>query len=260
MTGRNITASFQVTGICPYNSKIDVPGIAKKEFTSFDPENLPKRTGLSYIPFYSPARRNRLQMPLRDTETGDGFNISYSKPGTVEEEEKQRELDKEEAKKTPTKKSQIPIRSRLFIRQMCLELNFLTLPHFINFIESAVSRQHEIQFTTQEEDSFSPFTDKEIHIAQRQHTGISKYLIASQPPSKQPTKHKKSSATVLTSADNLKRIEQREKEKEERDKCKKERAQLNTKRKQKKEKETHENENGMFTFTIILYFIKAFLW
>ena len=36
MTGGNITARFQVAGICPYNTEINVLGITKKEFTPFD--------------------------------------------------------------------------------------------------------------------------------------------------------------------------------------------------------------------------------
>ena len=55
MTVSNIVASFRTTGICPFNRSITVPGDCK-EFASFKPESLAEKSGLAYIPLYSPAR------------------------------------------------------------------------------------------------------------------------------------------------------------------------------------------------------------
>ena len=55
MTVSNIVASFRTTGICPFNRSIKVPGDCK-EFASFKPESLAEKSGLAYIPLYSPAR------------------------------------------------------------------------------------------------------------------------------------------------------------------------------------------------------------
>lgn len=63
MSARNIVASFKTTGVCPFNRQaLKVPGMEKEEFTSFQPENLAERTGLKYIPLYSPSRST----PRRD--------------------------------------------------------------------------------------------------------------------------------------------------------------------------------------------------
>ena len=52
MTMKNIVSGFRVTGICPFDRKaIRIP----EEYKSFKPESLPEKTGLAYIPLYSPA-------------------------------------------------------------------------------------------------------------------------------------------------------------------------------------------------------------
>ena len=59
MSSKNIISSFKVTGICPFDRhSLDIPGMAKEEFTMFQPKNLPEKTGLKYIPLYSPSRSN----------------------------------------------------------------------------------------------------------------------------------------------------------------------------------------------------------
>ena len=57
MTPKNILSSFSVTGIYPFNrSKIldKLPQSPKR--SNYEPESLQKRTGLAYIPLFSPAR------------------------------------------------------------------------------------------------------------------------------------------------------------------------------------------------------------
>ena len=60
MTAQNIINSFKVTGVYPFNSEAicNAPGMEKREkFTMFKPEALAKRTGLAYIPLYSPSAK-----------------------------------------------------------------------------------------------------------------------------------------------------------------------------------------------------------
>ena len=60
MTPRTITASFKVTGICPYDrSSIQLGGVDKKSFSAFNPANLVIESGLKYIPLYSPTSKTR---------------------------------------------------------------------------------------------------------------------------------------------------------------------------------------------------------
>jgi hypothetical protein len=58
MSSRNITSSFRTTGICPFNRHaLKVPGMEAEGFAVFQPEQLVKKTGLNYIPMYSPCSR-----------------------------------------------------------------------------------------------------------------------------------------------------------------------------------------------------------
>lgn len=59
MTPGNIVSSFSVTGIYPYNPEKVLSKINPKEQrAAFTPQSLAKRTGLAYIPLYSPAPSN----------------------------------------------------------------------------------------------------------------------------------------------------------------------------------------------------------
>lgn len=55
MTPGNIVSSFSVTGVYPYNPDKVLSKIKPKEQRTFTPQSLAKRTGLAYIPLYSPA-------------------------------------------------------------------------------------------------------------------------------------------------------------------------------------------------------------
>lgn len=56
MTAPNIISSFKACGVCPFDrAAIKLPE-TKEVFSSFVPEKLAERTGLAYIPLYSPAQ------------------------------------------------------------------------------------------------------------------------------------------------------------------------------------------------------------
>lgn len=57
MTPQNVISSFSVTGIYPFNRSKVLDKIPRSPtHSSFEPESLQKRTGLAYIPLFSPAR------------------------------------------------------------------------------------------------------------------------------------------------------------------------------------------------------------
>jgi len=90
MTMPNIISSFKVTGVCPFDqSVIQAPGMKGKEFSSFKPESLAQRSGLAYIPLYSPAFASSLKgstpSKFQNVHPSRAFqqsplNFSYSDP------------------------------------------------------------------------------------------------------------------------------------------------------------------------------------
>ena len=85
MTGQNIINSFKVTGVYPFNREVicSAPGIDKREkYTLFKPEALAKRTGLAYIPLYSPSSKPKLEslpsvtITLPDSVIGRESNVT----------------------------------------------------------------------------------------------------------------------------------------------------------------------------------------
>ena len=65
MSASNILSSFKATGICPFNRHaLDDNVVGEREkYTAFKPERLPMRTGLAYIPLYSPSRNDAVHRP-----------------------------------------------------------------------------------------------------------------------------------------------------------------------------------------------------
>ena len=55
MTGSNIVSGFKATGICPFDRNVITFPSEEESFSKFKPESLVERTGISYIPLYSPA-------------------------------------------------------------------------------------------------------------------------------------------------------------------------------------------------------------
>ena len=72
-TIKNIVSSFKVTGVFPFNRSITATHfLDKKEseenFSLFKPDILAQKTGLAYIPLYSPSvRRSKQAMITRDS-------------------------------------------------------------------------------------------------------------------------------------------------------------------------------------------------
>ena len=55
MTGSNIVSGFKATGIYPFDRNVITFPSEEQSFSKFKPESLVERTGISYIPLYSPA-------------------------------------------------------------------------------------------------------------------------------------------------------------------------------------------------------------
>ena len=67
MSAKNVVSSFKATGVCPFNRHI-LSGLEmeeKKQYASFTPQSLAMRTGLAYIPLYSPSCRDTVDRPRR---------------------------------------------------------------------------------------------------------------------------------------------------------------------------------------------------
>lgn len=61
ITMENLISGFRFCGVYPFNRDAQRPKLPPSKF---DPLSLPQKTGLKYIPFYSPARRPRSHTPL----------------------------------------------------------------------------------------------------------------------------------------------------------------------------------------------------
>lgn len=173
MSQKNILAGFKTTGICPFN-RAKIQTIAA-EFASpgFKPESLPQRTGLAYIPFYSPVGKKSRQQDLQ-SEVIDEFDSSSD------------------------------------ISLHCSVLN------------RSVSE--------------GDISGSSIIALPKRSTSVSRFLNTPLPPCKIPTKHTKSCGKVLTSLENRKAIEKKNREKEKIEKEKAERkAEREVKAKQKSE-------------------------
>ena len=55
MSMQNVISAFKTTGVYPFSRKV-IKKVASTKFSSFEPESLPSKSGLAYIPLYSPAR------------------------------------------------------------------------------------------------------------------------------------------------------------------------------------------------------------
>ena len=63
MTFNNVTASFRVTGIYPFDrSAITLP--EDEGYKEFKPEDLCRKMGLAHIPLYSPSSHSIIKKPI----------------------------------------------------------------------------------------------------------------------------------------------------------------------------------------------------
>ena len=206
--------SNKCTGVCPFDrSVIQAPGMKGKEFSSFKPESLAQRSGLAYIPLYSPARATSLK-----TSTPSKFQNVH------------------------------PARA---LQQ--------SPPNF-SYSDPCLNETSLLEMTTSEDLSSSPFETSfsvPSAVPLRRATSVSNFLIPPLPPSKIPTKHGKSSGTVLTSIENRQMMEEKERKKaaeaqkkEERKKAREEKARRVAK--QKEEKMQRKKKKGMSLYFFFL--------
>ena len=141
MSIRNIISAFKTTGVYPFSREV-IKKVASTKFSSFEPESLPSKSGLAYIPLYSPARSHIPQ------------DMDQHNPDPI-----------------------------------------------------------ELHSSSSEPDSDSS-TNRDLYMPTQRPTVLNKLLKVPLPPSKQPTKCKKSSGRVLTSAECVRIMEEKEREKE----------------------------------------------
>ena len=172
MSMPNIIASFKVTGICPFDRSVTKAkqSVSASTFKpeTFKPEELAQRTGLAYIPLYSPSACTE-SMPRKRAFEHTGRS----------------QLKSDCLQQTPISYSEPNIYEKSLLEMSSADSSF--------------------------ESSFYGSTAVPL----RRATSISSFLIPKIAPSKLPTKHGKSSGLVLTSLENLKNIEERERKKEE---------------------------------------------
>ena len=78
MTIKNITASFSVTGVYPFNRNL-LSQLPSKKQPSFQPDQLPLQTGLAYIPMYSPAPKASSKLPDSYSDSSNSQHLIPSK-------------------------------------------------------------------------------------------------------------------------------------------------------------------------------------
>ena len=70
MSMPNVIASFKVTGICPFDRSVTGDRQSEPASTfkpeTFKPETLAQRTGLAYIPLYSPSSAHIKDTPQKN--------------------------------------------------------------------------------------------------------------------------------------------------------------------------------------------------
>ena len=153
MSMKNIISAFRTTGVYPFSRKV-IKKVAGAQFSSFQPESLPSKSGLAYIPLYSPAR-----------------------PCSTR--------DKAQSNPDPA------------------------VPHS----------------SSGEEPDLDSSVDKSFYKPIQRPPVLNKFLKVPLPPSQQPTKREKPSGRVLTSAECMRNMEEKEEEKRLKARLKEERQQ-----------------------------------
>ena len=212
MTLPNIVAGFRVTGVCPFNrNAVRLPSEAR---TKFDPEALPKSTGIKYIPLYSPARSHQ---PSKLNST-DVHNKDTRLPITpVVKRERYSGFDDFGSLYSPYSSTPVELCSRPYSgKNPSLD--------DLSFLSGSLS----IHKCHLERSGSEP----NLHLVKQPCLG--KFLHTPRPPSKIPTLKPKSSGRVLTSLENLRMMEEREQKKQEE-------ARLKEQRKKEREEKKLEN-------------------
>ena len=162
MTTKNITASFKVTGVYPFN-KYALSQLPKKEQTSFQPDQLSLQTGLAYIPMYSPALKVSRKLPNDDQN------------------------------------SENSVSSKLVSDISTHESHDVTAA----LLEASCSEENVVVKSLKEKRTVTTLS-----------TAVSRFLETPTHPSKYPTKNPKSCGRVLTSLENMQKMEEKELEKQ----------------------------------------------
>lgn len=227
MTIKNITAGFGVSGVCPFNRKaIQLPS-DNPEPTLFKPEKHIQSTGIKYIPLYSPAHPHQSHQETSPTLTPmlspvcrhrshDSSSISFSlstfspfssTPADFGSEGHKPRLD------TPLHCGSFLLDTSLLKRSTSEA----------SLCGNSLKRSH---FTVMRRD-----TDCILPLPVKKQPRLSKFLHTPRLPSKLPAVKPKSSGRVLTSLENLKMIEEREKKKAEDIRMKEERKKVREEKK-----------------------------
>lgn len=171
MTIRNILSGFHTTGIYPVNrNAIPLPGESKK--------SLSEKTGLTFIPLYTPSKRSKPSRMVFSHEELECFEFHYENRIDLVDEPRYGE--------------------------------WLRMYHPDDSFDSPCGH---VLLSSSESES------EEVHLPLSLQPSLAKFLHFPSPPSKIPVFDNKASARVLTSSENIKLLEEKEKAKAE--KCKK---------------------------------------
>ena len=186
MTPKNIISGFKVTGIYPFcrsTLEVQIPQATK---------SLTERTGLAYIPLYSPASK-RIHSEKAATPTSSESFSSDNEDLHLEK----------------------------------------------SFSESDIHLNYQQQ-----------------HLREKRATSVTRFLNTPQHPSKQITKHEKSCGKVLTSLENIKILEAKERQKEE---LKKEKERRKAEREANKAKKNAEKISKAQKKSMLLHIFTWFI-
>ena len=179
MSMRNIISAFKTTGVYPLSRQV-IKKVVGENFSSFQPESLPSKSGLAYIPLYSPVRP---RIP-RETQNADQLNPDAFESHSSSEEDPES--------------------------------------------DSSVKRC--------------------VYMPMKRTTAINRFLKTPLPPSKQPTRHEKSSGRVLTSAECVRIMEEKEKAKELKEKQKEQKRRA----REEKAKQRASTSSKQFLFLLLI--------
>lgn len=196
MTIPNVVAGFRVTGICPFNrNAISLPSEEPKKF---NPEALPRTSGIKYIPLYSPVGSSQKK---KFHDVGGGESSPFTSPNQFDRY-KNCDFSLSHYSSTPVHLSRLG-RSNNYSFD---DLSAQSISPHCSMLERSSSE---------------PCVDK--HFPMTKQLSLKKFLNTPRPPCRHPTEKPKSSGRVLTSLESIKIMEEREEKKKEEARLKEER-------------------------------------
>ncbi|XP_065891048.1 uncharacterized protein [Dysidea avara] len=265
MTMANITAGFHTTGIFPFNRNALTP-LAALTPSKFNPEHLVKGTKLKFLPVYSPSSSKSIPSTYFSEEETMLFTRRYEEGYDLTHDKRynrwlQLKADKsnvldEDGKNTdgggtgfveecPVVKSLIPPKDTSKEVEPNSEVQIV--PKHLENVDLAADKG----LTTKETQNDG--AAKSIPVLLKRSSALSKVLSSQHIDVKTVAKHPKTSARILTSTENLKMLEEKEKmkieeaekkrqRKDEAEKKKMEEAERKRQRKDEAEKKRKEKE------------------